>query len=90
MQRKGDSRMKKMLDELRYIFNRQQKIGLLFLLVAIGIGTLLELLGVTAIMPFIDVVMNPEAIQKNGILSGYMNYFILILMSLLWCFWQLL
>ena len=75
MQRKGDSRMKKMLDELRYIFNRQQKIGLLFLLVAIGIGTLLELLGVTAIMPFIDVVMNPEAIQKKWYLKWLYELF---------------
>ena len=57
--------MKKMLIELRYIFNRQQKIGLLLLMFAIGLGTMLELLGVTAIMPFIDVVMNPESIQKK-------------------------
>lgn len=61
--------MKKMLIELRYIFNRQQKIGLLLLLFAIGFGTILELLGVTAIMPFIDVVMNPESIQKKWYLN---------------------
>ena len=58
-----------MLSELRYIFNRQQKISLLFMLVAIGIGTMLELMGVTAIMPFIEVVMNPEAIQKKWYLN---------------------
>ena len=57
--------MKKMFNELRYIFNRQQKVRLLLLLVAIAIGTFLELMGVTAIMPFIEVVMNPEAIQKK-------------------------
>ena len=59
--------MKKMLQELRYIFDRQQKVRLLFLLIAIGIGTFLELLGVTAIMPFIEVVMSPNSIQKSGI-----------------------
>ena len=41
--------MKKMLNELRYIFNRQQKVRLLLLLVAIAIGTFLELMGVTAV-----------------------------------------
>ena len=61
--------MKKMLNELRYIFNRQQKVRLLLLLVAIAIGTFLELMGVTAIMPFIEVVMNPEAIQKKWYLT---------------------
>lgn len=57
--------MKKMLNELRYIFDRKQKIGLLLMMIAIGIGTILELLGVTMVLPFIDVVMNPEAIQKK-------------------------
>lgn len=56
-----------MLNELRYIFNRKQKIGLVLLLIAIGIGTVLELLGVTIIMPFISVVMDPLSISKNGI-----------------------
>lgn len=59
--------MRKMLNELRYIFNRKQKIGLVLLLIAIGIGTVLELLGVTIIMPFISVVMDPLSISKNGI-----------------------
>ena len=61
--------MKKMLQELRYIFDRQQKVRLLFLLIAIGIGTFLELLGVTAIMPFIEVVMSPNSIQKKWYLK---------------------
>ena len=65
--------MKKMLSELRYIFNRQQKIGLLLMLVVIGIGTVLELMGVTMIMPFIEVVMNPEAIQKKWYLNLLYN-----------------
>ena len=64
-----DERMKKMIYELRYIFSREQKIKLLLLLVVIGIGTMLELLGVTAIMPFIEVVMNPESIQRKWYLN---------------------
>lgn len=61
--------MRKMLQELRYIFDRKQKIGLMLMLIAIAIGTVIELLGVTMVLPFIDVVMNPEMIQKKWYLS---------------------
>ena len=61
--------MKKMFAELRYIFDHKQKIGLILMLFVIGIGTVLELLGVTMIMPFIEVVMEPESIQRKSYLS---------------------
>ena len=58
-----------MLKEFSYIFDRKQKIGLVLLLFAIFLGTFLELMGVTAIMPFIDVVMDPRSIQKKWYLK---------------------
>ena len=58
-----------MIKQFRYIFNRKQKAGLLLLLIAIIVGTFLELAGVTAIMPFIDVVMNPETIDRKWYLK---------------------
>ncbi len=61
--------MIKILKQLKYIFNRKQKLGLFFLMVAIGIGTFLELIGVTAILPFINVVMNQDNIQKTWYLK---------------------
>ena len=54
-----------MIKQFRYIFNRKQKIGLLLLLLAIIVGTFLELVGVTAILPFIDIVMNPMDIESK-------------------------
>lgn len=57
--------MKNPLKQFRYIFDKKQKIGLVFLLIAIIIGTFFELAGVTAIMPFIDVVMDPGSIHKK-------------------------
>lgn len=66
--------MRETLKKLRYIFDRHQKKGLLLLLVAISIGTMLELLGVTAIMPFIDVVMNPEYIHRKEYLSTIYDF----------------
>lgn len=62
--------MKGILKKLRFILDKQQKRGIVLLLIAIIIGTMLELLGVTAIMPFIDVVMNPESIHRKW----YLNY----------------
>lgn len=53
------------LKKLNYIFNRKQKIQLIFLFIIIAIGTFLELLGVTSVLPFIDVVMKPEMVQTN-------------------------
>lgn len=55
--------------QLRYIFSRKQKIRLLFLSVMIVIGALFELLGITAILPFINVAMDPDSIQKKWYLT---------------------
>lgn len=66
--------MKNSLKQFRYIFDRKQKIGLVLLLVAIVIGTFLELAGVTAIMPFINVVMDPGSIHKKWYLIWIYNY----------------
>ncbi len=53
------------LKKLNYIFNRRQKIQLFFLFIVIAIGTFLELLGVTSVLPFINVIMDPEIVKTN-------------------------
>lgn len=58
-----------MLHKLRYIFNRNDKIKLVVLLFMIIVGSFLELSGVAAFMPFIEIVMTPEAIFTNKWLS---------------------
>lgn len=67
--------MKNSIKKFRYIFDRRQKIGLVLLLIAIVIGTFLELAGVTAIMPFINVVMDPTSIHKKWYLQYAYNLF---------------
>ena len=54
-----------MLRKLNYVLNRKQKINLIILLVIIFIGAFAELLGVSAIMPVIQVAMNPEIIHEE-------------------------
>ena len=57
------------LSKINYIFNRKEKVQLVLLLFAILITTVLELSGVVAIMPFINVVMDPDSIEKTAYLK---------------------
>ncbi len=58
-------RMKSLVGQINYIFTKDQKFKFLLLLVLIVFTTFLELLGVTAIMPLIDVMTVPESIETT-------------------------
>jgi len=58
----------KLITKLNYIFARRQKMHIVFLFFVIIGGALLELLGITAIMPFVNVAMDPDSIFENEIL----------------------
>ena len=60
-----------MLKKINYVLDRKQKINLGILLVLILIGAFVELLGVSAVMPLINVAMEPERIGEKW-------YFVLI------------
>ena len=60
--------------QLNFIFNKKQKLKILFLVVIITIGAVIELAGVTAIIPFIEVAVNPEGVANNKYLSGIYEY----------------
>lgn len=86
-----------MFQKLRYIFNRRDKLKLVVLLFMIVVGSFLELSGVAAFMPFIEIVMAPEAIFTNKWLSmvyyamnfsssEYFLAFLAILISLIYIF----
>lgn len=54
-----------MLKKINYVLDRRQKINLAVLLVIILIGAFVELLGVSAVLPLINIAMEPEtAAQK--------------------------
>ena len=55
-----------MIKKINYVLNRKQKITLLIVAVLVLIGAFLELLGVSAIMPLIDVVSDPNKIHTNS------------------------
>ncbi len=64
-----------LLQKLRYIFNRRDKIKLVVLLLMIIVGSFMELSGVAAFMPFIEIVMTPENIFENKWLSRVYHTF---------------
>lgn len=62
-----------MIRKVNYILNKKQKLHLVILFLIISIGTFLELLGVTAIMPFVQAVVSPEQIMSITYLSWIYN-----------------
>lgn len=60
--------------KVNYIFDKKEKIQLILLLFAILLTTILELAGVVAIMPFVNVVMDPIAIEKTWYLKWLYNF----------------
>lgn len=61
--------------KLNFIFARRQKIQLCILALIIIGGALWELLGITAILPFVNVAMDPESIFENEYMLYFYNLF---------------
>ena len=53
------------LKKVSYILDRKQKMKLIILMILILIGSTFELLGVSAILPVIDIAMNPDVVYQN-------------------------
>lgn len=62
-----------MFSKLNYIFANRDKIRLVMLMFMMMIGSVLELMGVTIFMPFINIIMDPAQVKENVILSFLYN-----------------
>ncbi len=51
--------------KIAYVFDRKQKAKALWLFIVIAIGAFVELVGVSAVLPFINAVLDPESLMKN-------------------------
>ena len=58
-----------LVKKLGYIFSKKDKKKIVLLLIAVVIGSLLELLGVSIFTPFVNIIMNQEAIHKTWYLK---------------------
>lgn len=56
--------------KIGYILDKKQKLELIGVLLIVIVTTAMELVGVTAILPFINILMDPNAIHANKLLDG--------------------
>lgn len=57
------------LKKINSVYDRKQKIKFCFLFIGILISGCLELFGISLVLPFINVVMNPSVIVSNNLLN---------------------
>lgn len=67
-------RVKNFWGKFNFIFERQDKIKIVLLLFGILLTTGLELMGVVAIMPFVNVVMDPTVIERTAYLKWLYDF----------------
>lgn len=63
-----------MYKKLMAIFNRRQKVHLVFLGIMIFIGGIVETLGVSAMLPVISVILDQESLQSYEIVGEVMDF----------------
>lgn len=64
-QKEGQTKKVTMMQKIGYLFDRKQKGQLVGLAVLILIGGVLETLGVSMMLPVVNVIMDPESIMDN-------------------------
>lgn len=64
-----------MLKKLNYIFERKDKIKMVFILFGVIAGSFLELIGVAIFSPFVNILMDPEIIQEKWYLKWVYDLF---------------
>lgn len=64
-----------MFGKLNYIFTKTDKIKIFFLLIAVIIGSFLELLAVSVFSPFIDLIMDQVALNEDGLIAYIYHLF---------------
>lgn len=58
-----------------FIFTEQQRKGCIALFVLLCIGSFLEMIGVTAIVPLVQVILTPDGLLKNPFYAGIWEFF---------------
>ena len=54
-----------MIDKINYIFTKKDKAKMVLLLIAVVLGSFLELAAVAIFSPFIDIIVNPAEIADS-------------------------
>ncbi len=67
--------MKKILDKLDVILNKQQKSRMKLLVVMMVIGALLETVSISLVLPIATVLTNPGSVEEEGIVGTLYHFF---------------
>lgn len=62
-------KLKQIVNKMLHVLNRPQKILCVLVFILTCIGSVLECLGVSVIVPLVNVIMDPEAIESNELLT---------------------
>lgn len=63
------------LKELAYVLNKKQKINIVVVMLVIIISSFFELLGVTAVLPFVQAVLAPEKVFASSFVKPLVEFF---------------
>lgn len=63
------------IKELAYVLNKKQKRYVIAVMVVIVISSFFELLGVTAVLPFVQAVLAPDAIFASSMAKPFIDFF---------------
>lgn len=67
--------LKQMICHLFYILNKKQRMQMIVLFIVIFIGSLLELLGVSAMLPFVQSILSPEELMNKSYIVFFVRIF---------------
>lgn len=67
--------IKECISKLLYILSKKQKKQSVFLLFMIILGSFFEMLGVSAILPFINAILTPELVLNKWYVKFWVDYF---------------
>ncbi|MBQ7582050.1 MAG: ABC transporter ATP-binding protein [Lachnospiraceae bacterium] len=65
----------KIIKQVYFILNRKQKVQMVGMFVVILIGSMFELLGVTAMLPFIQSILQPEQLMEKPYIRFFCDLF---------------
>lgn len=66
---------KNIIDKLNYILNRQQKIRWFFVLICLIVGSFVDLLGLSCILPLLQSMISPKTLSENKYVGAICSFF---------------
>lgn len=66
---------KNIIEKLKYILNRQQKIRWVLVLICLTVGSFVDLLGLSCILPLLQSMISPEILTGNKYIGAICDFF---------------